>query len=109
MSAHDMAARRKKRFRHATDSKHAFPIADNLLKRDFHVDCWDNAVAESFWCTIKAELIHDVDFPLRAAAEQVIFEYIEVFHHRRRRHSTIGYRTPVQQEEIYEAARQTTA
>ena len=72
-------------------------------------DCWDNAVAESFWSTIKAELIHDVDFPSRATAEQAIFEYIDVFYNRRRRHSTIGYRTPVQQEEIYEAARQPTA
>ena len=71
-------------------------------------DCWDNAVAESFWSTIKAELIHGVDFPTRTAAQQAIFEYIEVFYNRRRRHSTIDYRTPAQQEEIYASASQTT-
>ena len=38
MGAQDIAARRKKRFRRTTDSKHAFPIADNLLERDFHID-----------------------------------------------------------------------
>jgi hypothetical protein len=79
------------------------------LPNRINLNCWDNAVAESFWSTIKAELIHDVDFPSRATAEQAIFEDIEVFYNRRRRHSTIGYRTPVQQEQIYEAARQPTA
>ena len=67
-------------------------------------DCWDNAVAESFWSTIKVELIHGVDFVSRAAAQQAVFEYIEVFYNRRRRHSTIDYRTPAQQEEIYASA-----
>ena len=71
-------------------------------------DCWDNAVAESFWSTIKAELIHDVDFASRAIAQQAVFEYIEVFYNRRRRHSTIGYKTPAQQEEIYRSAAQPT-
>ena len=42
----------------------------------------DNAVAESFWSTIKAELSHDVDFPSRATAEQALFEYIKVFYNR---------------------------
>ena len=69
-------------------------------------DCWDNAVAESFWSTIKAELIHGVDFSTRAAAQHAIFEYIEVFYNRRRRHSTIGYKTPAQQEEIHASATQ---
>ena len=71
-------------------------------------DCWDNAVAESFWSTIKAELIHDVDFPTRTAAQQAIFEYIEVFYNRRRRHSTIGYKTPAQQDEFFASAMQST-
>ena len=70
-------------------------------------DCWDNAVAESFWSTIKAELIHDVDFPSRAIAQQAVFEYIEVFYNRQRRHSTIGYKTPAQQEDIYRSATMT--
>lgn len=70
-------------------------------------DCWDNAVAESFWSTIKAEPIHGVDFTTRPAAQQAIFEYIEVFYNRRRRHSTIDYRTPAQQEELHASATQT--
>ena len=201
MQEQEIAARRKKRFRRTTDSKHAYAIFENLLHRDFYVDepnriwvtdityiwtregwlylaaivdlysrsvvgwamsstidtalclnalamavaarrpgpglvhhsdrgsqyasgdyqralkdnkmlcsmsrkgdCWDNAVAESFWSTIKAELIHDVDFPSRSIAQQAVFEYIEVFYNRRRRHSTIGYKTPAQQEEIYASA-----
>ena len=201
MQEQEIAARRKKRFRRTTDSKHAYAVFENLLHRDFYVDepnriwvtdityiwtregwlylaaivdlysrsvvgwamsstidtvlclnalamavaarrpgpglvhhsdrgsqyasgdyqralkdnkmlcsmsrkgdCWDNAVAESFWSTIKAELIHDVDFPSRSIAQQAVFEYIEVFYNRRRRHSTIGYKTPAQQEEIYASA-----
>lgn len=203
MQEQGVAARRKKRFRRTTDSTHSFPVAENLLEREFYVDepnriwvtdityvwtregwlylaaivdlysravvgwamsetidrnlclnaltmavvarrpkpglvhhsdrgsqyasgdyrralddnkmicsmsrkgdCWDNAVAESFWSTIKAELIHGVDFPTRAAAQQAIFEYIEVFYNRRRRHSTIDYRTPAQQEELHASATQ---
>jgi transposase InsO family protein len=70
-------------------------------------DCWDNAVAESFWSTIKAELIELCEFETRASATQAIFEYIEVFYNRQRRHSTIGYRTPAQQEGIFASASST--
>jgi putative transposase len=54
-------------------------------------DCWDNAVAESFWGTIKAELLDDMELPSRAEAHRVVFEYIEAFYNRRRRHSSIAY------------------
>jgi putative transposase len=58
-------------------------------------DCWDNAVAESFWSTLKMELVYRTSFPTKAAARLAIFEFIEVFYNRRRLHSHLGYRSPV--------------
>jgi putative transposase len=58
-------------------------------------DCWDNAVAESFFSTIKAELIHRQDFSSRASATAAIDEYIRVFYNHQRRHSHNGYLSPV--------------
>ncbi len=57
--------------------------------------CYDNAAAESFWHTLKNELIHRTHFQTRAAASQAIFEYIEVFYNRVRLHTTIGNLSPV--------------
>lgn len=57
-------------------------------------NCYDNAVAESFFATIKRELIHRRRFTTRAAAAGVIFEWIEVFYNRIRRHSTLGHLSP---------------
>ena len=59
-------------------------------------DCWDNAVAESFFATLKKELVHRQHFKTRRQAAAAIFEYIEVFYNRIRLHSTLGYRTPIQ-------------
>ena len=56
--------------------------------------CYDNAVAESFFATLKVELLHRQVWPTRAAAERAIFEYIAVWYNRQRRHSTLGYATP---------------
>jgi len=67
-------------------------------------DCWDNAVAESFWSTLKAELVDGTHFPTRAAARQAIFEFIEVFYNRRRIHSHLEYRTPSEHEALYTPA-----
>ncbi|MEO0539199.1 MAG: IS3 family transposase [Cyanobacteria bacterium P01_A01_bin.123] len=64
-------------------------------------NCWDNAVAESFFGTLKSELIHPTAFLTRAAAKTAIAEWIEVFYNRQRLHSTIGYLSPVQFEEQY--------
>lgn len=61
-------------------------------------DCWDNAVAESFFSTIKAELIHDRDFPTRAAATAAIDDYIRAFYNQKRRHSHNGYISPIEFE-----------
>lgn len=57
-------------------------------------NCWDNAVSESFFATVKTELVHHEDFATRAQARSALFEFIEVFYHRRRRHSYLGYDTP---------------
>jgi len=59
-------------------------------------DCWDNSVAESFFATLKKELVHRTRFATRQQARVAIFEYIEVFYNRQRLHSTIGYKTPTQ-------------
>ena len=59
-------------------------------------DCWDNSVAESFFATLKKELVHRQRFETRRQAAAAIFEYIEVFYNRIRLHSTLGYRTPIQ-------------
>lgn len=61
-------------------------------------DCWDNAVVESFFATVKTELASDADWPTRWAAQRALWEYIELWYNRRRRHQTLGYRTPVQYE-----------
>lgn len=60
--------------------------------------CWDNAVAESFFSTLKEELIYRGSWPTRAAARRAIFEYVEVFYNRQRMHSALGYLSPVDYE-----------
>ena len=62
-------------------------------------NCWDNAVAESFFRIIKTELIYHCNYQTREEASQDIFEYIEVFYNRKRLHSSIGYVSPAQFEE----------
>jgi putative transposase len=57
-------------------------------------NCWDNAVAESFFATVKVELVHDATWATRAAARAELFEYIEVFYNGQRRHSSLGYLSP---------------
>ena len=64
-------------------------------------DCWDNAVAESFFGTLKTELAHRSRWKTRSHARTAIFEYIEVFYNRKRRHSYLGYLSPAQYEDRY--------
>jgi putative transposase len=61
-------------------------------------NCWDNAPMESFFASLKKELVHDEDYATREEARSSIFEYIEVFYNRVRRHSSLGYRSPVEYE-----------
>jgi putative transposase len=58
-------------------------------------DCYDNAIAESFFHTLKIELVYFENYQSREEARLSIFEYIEMFYNRKRRHSAIGYKTPV--------------
>jgi putative transposase len=67
-------------------------------------NCYDNAVAESFFSTLKNELVHHCDFHTRQSARAAIFDYIEVFYNRQRRHQTLGYLSPVQFEQQRMAA-----
>jgi transposase InsO family protein len=66
-------------------------------------NCWDNAVAESFFATIKTELVHTRSWPSRLELRVAIFEYIEAYYNRRRLHSSVEYRTPAEVENTYAA------
>lgn len=61
-------------------------------------NCWDNAVAESFFSTIKLELVYDRRWATRLELRTAVFDYIEVFYNRQRLHSTLGYKSPIQFE-----------
>jgi putative transposase len=63
-------------------------------------DCYDNAVAESFFATLKKELIHRRSWPTKAELRTEVFDYIETFYNRERRHSTLGQLSPVTYENI---------
>ena len=62
-------------------------------------DCWDNAPMESFFASLKKELVHHENYQTRAEARASVFEYIEVFYNRVRRHSALGYLSPVEYEQ----------
>ena len=64
-------------------------------------NCWDNAVAESFFSSLKTELVHRTVFLTHESARMAIAEWIEVFYNRQRRHSSIGYSTPAEFEERF--------
>ncbi len=61
-------------------------------------DCWDNAVAESFFATLKTELANDADWHTREQARAAIFRYIEMWYNPRRRHSSLGHLSPMEFE-----------
>jgi transposase InsO family protein len=67
-------------------------------------DCWDNAPMESFFHTLKTELVHHRDYQTRNQAKADIFKYIEVFYNRSRRHSALGYLAPAKYELLKMAA-----
>ena len=62
-------------------------------------NCWDNAMMESFFATLKKERIHHESYVTRAAARRSVFEYIELFYNTRRRHSALGYVSPEEYEQ----------
>ena len=66
-------------------------------------DCWDNAVAESFFNNLKNELIYYQRYQTREEAKAAIFDYIEVFYNRQRLHQTLNYQSPCEYEMMYVA------
>jgi len=78
----------------------------NLLSLNKHVyqsmrrkgNCWDNAVAESFFKSLKTELIYHEEYKTIDQAKLEVFEYMEVWYNRKRLHSALGYKTPVEIE-----------
>ena len=64
-------------------------------------NCWDNAAMESFFASLKKELVHDEDYATRDQAKAGIFEYIEAFYNRVRRHSSLGYVAPEEYERTH--------
>lgn len=74
------------------DALRAYGFIQSMSRKG---NCYDNAVAESFFHTLKTEHVYDYRYETRAEAMQSIFEYIEMFYNRQRRHSALGYRSPV--------------
>jgi len=91
-------------------SQYASQSHRNLLKEHGIIqsmsrkgNCWDNAVAESFFHTLKTGQVNHMQYKTRDEAQQDIFEYIEVFYNRQRLHSTNDYWSPVDYEEMQKA------
>ncbi|AKD02118.1 integrase [Pontibacter korlensis] len=79
------------------------PVLQSMSRKG---NCWDNAVAESFFKTMKTEMVYHHRFATRQEAGLAVFEYIEGFYNRKRRHSALGYLTPSQvEEELYQQRR----
>jgi putative transposase len=77
------------------DYRHALNQAGLIASMSRSGNCYDNAAMESFWSTLKLELVYRHDFQTRAQARTQIFDYIESFYNRQRTHSALGYRSPV--------------
>jgi putative transposase len=65
-------------------------------------DCYDNAVIESFWSRMQVELLDRKRWPTRVDLANAIFEYLEIFHNRQRRHSALGMLTRVEFEAVHQ-------
>ena len=76
------------------DYQHLLGTRGVMVSMSGKGNCWDNACAESFWATLKTELVHQEHYGTREQARQSIFEYIEVFYNRQRLHSSLGYVSP---------------
>ena len=82
----------------SSDYQRLLAQAEILCSMSRKGNCWDNAPAESFFASLKAELVHGRRFRTRAEARSELFEYIEVWYNRKRLHSSLGYLSPVQYE-----------
>jgi len=79
---------------------HRYQIQPSMSRK---ANCWDNAVAESFFHTLKTECVYLERFETREQAQQTIFDYMEIFYNRQRRHSAIGNLAPLVYEQIQKA------
>ena len=77
------------------DYRHALQSTQSIASMSRKGNCYDNATMESFWSTLKHELVYRRTFKTHAEARQAIFEFIEVFYNRQRLHSSLGYRSPI--------------
>ncbi len=82
------------------DYRHMLDLHGMTCSMSGKGDCWDNACIESFWGTLKTELVNHERYATREEARRSIFEYIEVFYNRKRLHSSLGYKSP----EAFEAS-----
>ena len=78
----------------STDFRQALATSHTQPSMSRKGNCYDNAAMEAFWSTLKLELVYRQSFATRQAARAAIFEYIEIFYNRQRRHSALGYATP---------------
>lgn len=85
----------------SADYRHLLGKHDMICSMSRRGNCWDNAVAESFFKSLKAEWVYRRNYATRADARRSLFEYVEVFYNRRRRHSALGHVSPT----AFEAAR----
>jgi putative transposase len=76
-----------------TDKLKAYPPVIQSMSRKGN--CWDNAVAESFFKTLKSEMVYQQEFQTKEIAKQALFEYIEIWYNRQRRHSALKYHSPL--------------
>ena len=76
--------------------RHALAQTEAIASMSRKANCYDNAVMEAFWSTLKLELIYrrEQGFATREQARAELFEYIEVFYNRQRLHSALGYESP---------------
>ena len=78
------------------------PVVQSMSRKG---NCWDNAVAESFFKTLKTELVYHENYPTKQQARLAVFEYIEGWYNRKRRHSALGNRSPQQYQSGLELVR----
>jgi putative transposase len=89
---------------HTSDEYQALLAKHRMLASFSGVGCcYDNAPMESFWGTLKTELVYRAHYRTRAEAKNAIFDYIEGWYNRQRRHSTLGYLSPEQFEQQFQA------
>jgi len=89
-----------------TSAAHRMKLAEHGIQVSMSRkgNCWDNAVAESFFATLKNELIHRRRWRSRHELRNAVFEYIDVFYNRRRLHSSLNYKTPAEVEQQHAEA-----